>query len=945
MQPCVLTTHSHTPKLIVIEPRGLTIRSVDYYRASPGDTAETRVNRTAHDPAGWAIAQWDPRLFQDASAPANLHSIHSQSGAILASTSVDAGLRISLLGEAGQLVHLWDGRGSQRRMHYDDQLRLNAIFEQAVEGEADCTERLSYAASDQAFAIHNQCGRLIRHDDPSGALLFNDYGLTGAVLEQVRCMANERTAGYPTLSRVNPLGELLSRTDAQGNEQRFSQTLDGLLHAVDLHLNNSVEHLPMVNAITYNAHGQVEQEVAGNGVVTTLEYAAEDGRLKRLLSRLAQSDPLQDLRYLYDPVGNVSSIEDAALPIRYFANQRIEPVSHYRYDTLYRLIEATGWEAGAVKHGPSSAASADPAMPGNYRQTYRYDDGNNLLELTHVGPQNPGHRLVAAAHSNRCLPVRDGIEPDEEDFRSGFDANGNLLKLQPGQTLSWDVRNQLREVRPVERDSGLDDYELYFYGADGMRVRKVRSLQTNAKTIVSQTLYLPGLEIRTHSGTGEELHVIEVATGRGNVRVLHWEKQRPTDITNNQQRYSLTDHLGSSTLELDQDAKIITQERYYPFGGTAWSNGETVQVSYKTVRYSGKEQDATGLYYYGFRYYAAWLQRWLNPDPAGSVDGLNFFHFIDNSPVVNIDPNGLDSKRARGLWKFAFQSIAEGRAERDIITIAPGIIGVALFGGAEVFEQAGISLSRPFKGERSLFYLSIDASYEGRIVGGDRPVSLKSASAAGLNAAIGSSGAKWVAFMNGGFYNHSQLVDVNSPPWASVGTSFIDGEYKQSVPIPSDYVEDYVDLQMSNGSFIQTGPVLAREGQAVFNQQHLEDARFQFCAEMNYPGRLGHSNRPNNRSGISMPSEQSEASRTRLVIGLGRGRNDDSPGFTMPEWAEVMARIDRLNDAPGWSVNLDGGDSSALGVIDQSNVVLMDAGAPGNKGRGTSNFIAFSKKA
>lgn len=643
MQPRALSTHSHTPKLTVVESRGLTVRSVDYYRASPGDRAEARVNRTAHDPAGWAIAQWDPRLFLAALAPANLSSIHSLSGAVLASTSVDAGLRVSLFGEAGQPVYSWDGRGSQRWMHYDDQLRLNAMFEQAVEGEAVCTERLSYAASDQAFAIHNQCGRLIRHDDPAGALLFNDYGLTGAVLEQERLLANERTAGYATLSRVNPLSELLSRTDAKGNEQRFSQTLDGLLHAVDLRLNNTVEHLPMVNAIACNAHGQVEKEVAGNGVVTTLEYAAEDGRLKRLLSRLGQNDPLQDLRYLYDPVGNVLSIEDAALPIRYFANQRIEPVSHYRYDTLYRLIEATGWEAGAVKQGPSSAVTADPSMPGNYRQTYRYDDGNNLLELTHVGPQNPGHRLVAAAHSNRCLPVCDGIEPDEVDFLDGFDANGNLLKLQPGQPLIWDVRNQLCEVRPVERDSAPDDRELYYYGADGMRVRKVRSLQTNAQTVVAQTLYLPGLEIRTHNGTGEELHVIEVATGRGNVRVLHWEKQRPTDITNNQQRYSLTDDLGSSMLELDQDAKIITQERYYPFGGTAWSNGEAVQVNYKAVRYSGKELDATGLYYYGFRYYVPWLQRWLNPDPAENIDGVNRFRAMQNNLLRYRDVDGLVS--------------------------------------------------------------------------------------------------------------------------------------------------------------------------------------------------------------------------------------------------------------------------------------------------------------
>ncbi|MHC8290729.1 RHS repeat domain-containing protein [Pseudomonas sp. XS1P51] len=644
MQTLLQEMHRRTPKLVAIDPRGLALRLVDYYRAVASNSAEARFNCTVHDPAGRAIAQWDSRLFMDATVPANLSAVHDLAGTVICTVNVDAGLRVSLLGDAGQPLHNWDGRGSQRRMHYDDQVRLTALFEQAAEGDATCAERLTYATNDQAFVDHNQCGQLINHEDLAGALLVNDYGLTGTVLEQERHF-DDIAQTFSTYSRFNPAGDLLSRTDAQGNEQRFTQTFDGFLRAADLRLGNTSERLSMVSAITYNAYGQVEKEVAGNGVITTLEYAAEDGRLQRLISRLNQNDPLQDLRYAYDPVGNVLSIEDAALPIRYFANQRIEPVSHYCYDTLYRLTVATGWEAGAVKHGPATAMTADPAMPGNYRQTYHYDDGNNLLELTHVGPQNHGHRLVAAAHSNRCLPVRDGIEPDEKDFCDGFDANGNLLKLQPGATLSWDVRNQLREVRPVERDSDLDDCERYTYGADGMRVRKIRSLQTNAQTVVIETRYLPGLEIRIHSGTGEVLHVIEVATGRGSVRVLHWEEGRPKDIANNQQRYSLTDHLGSSTLELDQHANIITQERYYPFGGTAWSNGEAVQVSYKTVRYSGKECDATGLYYYGFRYYVSWRQRWLNPDPAGDIDGLNMFKMVRNSPVFHSDNIGLSPTR------------------------------------------------------------------------------------------------------------------------------------------------------------------------------------------------------------------------------------------------------------------------------------------------------------
>jgi insecticidal toxin complex protein TccC len=59
------------------------------------------------------------------------------------------------------------------------------------------------------------------------------------------------------------------------------------------------------------------------------------------------------------------------------------------------------------------------------------------------------------------------------------------------------------------------------------------------------------------------------------------------------------------------------------------------------VRYSGKERDNTGLYYYGYRYYAPWLCRWLNADPAREVDGLNLFRMVVNNPVTLEDKMGL----------------------------------------------------------------------------------------------------------------------------------------------------------------------------------------------------------------------------------------------------------------------------------------------------------------
>ncbi|VVO08424.1 RHS repeat domain-containing protein [Pseudomonas fluorescens] len=679
------TLHSSTPTLTVTDPRGLPVRSVGYCRIAQGGAAEARVNRTAHDPAGRAIAQWDPRLFSDASAPANLVSIYSLSGKVLSSTSVDAGWRVSLWGEADQRVHSWDGRGSQRRLEYDTLLRPQAVFEQ--EGELSfCSERYLYGGADPGFVDRNQCGQLIRHDDPAGTGVFAEFGLMGQLLEQTehflrqldsldwpeelleRNKLLEPGAGATTRSRFNPLGDVLEQSDAKGNRQSFSQTVGGQLRESQLQLKGPGSvgaGLPanvsprfqsdpqlLVSAIQYNAHGQTERETAGNGVITTLEYRPEDGRLIRLQARRSDGGTLQDLNYCYDPVGNVLSIADKAQPIRYFANQRIDPISRYVYDSLYQLIQATGWEAGGPNKGPHYSGFDDPAPRANYRQTYCYDEGGNLLKLTHDGPQHHGRTLTAARHSNRCLPEQNDGPPSEAEIAAAFDANGNLLNLQPGQALSWDLRNQLKEVRPVARDSGLNDSEGYVYGADGMRRRKVRSTQTNVRTLNAEIRYLSGLEIRNHSGTGEVLHVIVAQAGRSSVRVLHWETEPPKGIANNQLRYNAADHLGSCTLELDSAGEVISQENYHPFGSTAWFAGRgEVEASYKTVRYSGKERDATGLYYYGFRYYINWLQRWTNPDPALNLDGLNMFAFVGHNPIRYVDKQGMMKYEVANLFR------------------------------------------------------------------------------------------------------------------------------------------------------------------------------------------------------------------------------------------------------------------------------------------------------
>ncbi|RMQ45718.1 YD repeat-containing protein [Pseudomonas cichorii] len=426
----------------------------------------------------------------------------------------------------------------------------------------------------------------------------------------------------------NAVSEAIKQTDAMNHQQHFRQTVAGQLKAVDLKLAGTVQSQTLVSDIHYNAFDQIEQETADNGVISRSLYDPQDGRLME-----RSTERLQHLKYIYDPVGNILQIEDAAQPIRFFANQRIEPISHYRYDTLYQLIEATGREVSTgASHGPAlpdlQNLPPDPNQISHYTQSYDYDAAGNLLKMRHVGAQSFTRTMHVAPDSNRSF--------SDDQTGVDFDANGNLLQLIRGQALEWDLRNQLQQITTVTRATEASDHERYIYDGQGQRCRKINSAQTSSRTLNNEVRYLPGVEIRT-TADGEILHVITAK----NARVLHWQAGQPGGIANDQIRYHISDHLGSSTLELDQQGSLISQESYYPFGGTSWWAGRNaVEAKYKTVRYSGKERDISGLYYYGFRYYAPWLQRWINPDPAGDVDDLNLFEALHNNPLTNIDPEG-----------------------------------------------------------------------------------------------------------------------------------------------------------------------------------------------------------------------------------------------------------------------------------------------------------------
>ncbi len=95
-----------------------------------------------------------------------------------------------------------------------------------------------------------------------------------------------------------------------------------------------------------------------------------------------------------------------------------------------------------------------------------------------------------------------------------------------------------------------------------------------------------------------------------------------------------------SVLELRNSAQATTvQYSYDPYGGTTASVAST-----NTVKYTGRDQDLTDLYYYRNRYYKPSVGRFISEDPIGLSGGTNLYGYVGGDPLNLIDPLGLLNK-------------------------------------------------------------------------------------------------------------------------------------------------------------------------------------------------------------------------------------------------------------------------------------------------------------
>ena len=100
-----------------------------------------------------------------------------------------------------------------------------------------------------------------------------------------------------------------------------------------------------------------------------------------------------------------------------------------------------------------------------------------------------------------------------------------------------------------------------------------------------------------------------------------------------------SDHLHSATILTDANGNEVRRLAYRAFGEELENSGSGEAPKYA---YTGKERDASGLMYYGARYYDPVLSRFITADTVydAGPQGLNRYAYALNNPIVYNDPSG-----------------------------------------------------------------------------------------------------------------------------------------------------------------------------------------------------------------------------------------------------------------------------------------------------------------
>ena len=309
------------------------------------------------------------------------------------------------------------------------------------------------------------------------------------------------------------------------------------------------------------------------------------------------------LSYTYDAVGNIETIsENGELKAKYY------------YDELSQLVREDNKEL-------------------NQTIVYEYDQGGNIQSKTRYAYTEGelGEAVGTDTYSYQAEDLWADVLTGYNGQKFTYDEIGNPLTYRDGMGFSWQYGRQMETAITEEEVIG------YWYNADGIRTKKIRS---NGEVT---DYYLNGSNIIT-------MITNSVMDPENPKRLDFYYDEQGTLLGfqyNGQDYWYIQNGQGDIVGILDSTGAQVVSYAYDSWGVPISVTGSMADTigEINPFRYRGYYYDSeTGLYYLNSRYYDPVVGRFINADGlvvagSGMLSG-NMYLYCQNNPICCVDPTG-----------------------------------------------------------------------------------------------------------------------------------------------------------------------------------------------------------------------------------------------------------------------------------------------------------------